>query len=284
MTLFGKNSKILITDNRIINYEGNPIHLYDLNGDRITSFNPGNKLTYPGAICVLTFSNQEEIFIANKEKLLDQNKNEEFIWKILVFQSNFKFKFEFIYTRISLKTNSKKDQTKLHAPDYMQIDNEFNNTRLYISDHLSNRITIYNTSNGEQIDQLQLLNPGNMIFSQDYFYVASIGLSKDSLASIFKIRKSTLEIVKVILNRDSYTKTYFLGFDPLKNIIMLAYDLTKLTLNKKLRIYYLVIDENGNTITRYLTDLTEVHDALALKNMICIINNYELRQLKFLNC
>ncbi len=274
MTLFEKNSKILITDNRIINYEGNPIHLCDLNGDRITPFNPGYKLSYPDAICVLTFSNQEEIFIANKEKLLYKNKNEEFIWKILVFQSNFKLKFEFIYTRISLKTNPQKDLTKLHAPDYMQIDNEFNNTQLYISDNISNRITIYNTSNGEQIDQLKILNPGNMIFSHDFIYVASFGLSKDSLATIFQLRKSTLEIVKVILNRDSYTKTYFLGFDPLKNIIMLAYGFTKLTLNQKLRIYYLVIDENGNTITKYLTDLTEIHDALAVKNMIYTINNY----------
>jgi hypothetical protein len=166
----------------------------------------------------------------------------------------------------------------------MQIDNEFNNTRLYISDNISNRITIYNTSNGEQIDQLKILNPGNMIFSHDFIYVASFGLSKDSLATIFQLIKSTLEIVKVILNRDSYTKTYFLGFDPLKNIIMLAYGFTKLTLNQKLRIYYLVIDENGNTITKYLTDLTEIHDALAVKNMIYTINNYELRQLKFLNC
>jgi hypothetical protein len=65
---------------------------------------------------------------------------------------------------------------------------------------------------------------------------------------------------------------------------MLAYGFTKLTLNQKLRIYYLVIDENGNTITKYLTDLTEIHDALALKNMIYTINNYELRQLKFSNC
>ena len=92
----------------------------------------------------------------NGEKLLDKNKNEEFIQKILVFQSIFKLKFEFIYTRISLKTNSKKDLTKLHAPDYMQIDNEFNNTRLYISDNISNRITIYNTNNGKQIDVIKI--------------------------------------------------------------------------------------------------------------------------------
>ena len=282
MTLFEKNSKLLITDNRENEYKGEPLHICDLNGNRIESFNPGKKLTCPGAICILTFSNKEEIFIANKEKHLELIIYQEYVWKILVFRSNFEFKFEIIYSKLSTNPNFIPEFfEKNHSPYFMQIDNEFNNTRLYVSDHFSDRITIYNTGNGELIDVINILNPGSMIFSSDYIYVASVGQSNTTFSDIFKIRKDTLEVERVIVNREPYTKMYLLGFDLFKNIIMLAFDLNELKRSQTLHNYYVAIDENGKTITKYLTDLTEVHDALVIKNMIYIINQNELRQLEF---
>ncbi len=285
MTLFEKNSKLLITDYRNNDFKIG-LHLCDLNGNLKKSFNPGNKLTCPGAICVLNFSDKEEIFIANKVKLFNPNTNEQYYnWTILVFQSNFEIKFEFFYSRIPRKFSYyqhdifQHDVVKPQTPDYMQIDNEFNNKRLYISDDLTNRIFIYNTSNGEQIDVIKISSPGNIIFSQDYIYVASYNVVGFSI--IYKIRKDTLEVERVIVNRDCHSKTHLLGFDPLKNIIMLAFDLNELKSSKTLHNYYLAIDENGKTITKYLTDLTEVQDALAFKNMIYIINKNDLRKLEF---
>jgi hypothetical protein len=55
-------------------------------------------------------------------------------------------------------------------------------------------------------------------------------------------------------------------------------------INQNIQNYYLVMDENGKTVTRCLIDSKVVHDALALKNMIYIINYNELRQLKFFKC
>jgi hypothetical protein len=277
MTLFEKNSKLLITDCRKNDFKIG-LHLSDLNGNLRKSFNPGNKLTCPGAIC--TFSDKEEIFIANQEKLLDKNKNEEFVWKILVFQSNFEVKFEFSYSRIprNFRDLVREDLGKLHTPDYMQIDNEHNNTRLYISDHIANKISIYNTDNGEQIDAIKITSPGNMTFSQNYIYVARFAHCMSSVSCIYKIRKDTFEVERMIVNRDSHTKTHLLGFDQLNNIILLAYDYIDV---KTLRNYYLVIDENGKTITKYLTDLTEVQDALLLKDVIYIISKNDLKELEF---
>jgi hypothetical protein len=114
------------------------------------------------------------------------------------------------------------DRTTEGRNDFMQIDNEFNNTRLYISDNISNRITIYNTSNGEQIDAIKISSPGNMTFSQNYIYVARFSHYMGSVFCIYKIRKDTLEVERMIVNREPYRKTYLLGLDPLKNIIMLG--------------------------------------------------------------
>ncbi len=281
MTLFDKKTKLLITDNRKKNSKYG-LHLCDLNGNCIDSFNPGDKLTCPGAICVLTFSNQEEIFIANKEDLFNPNN---FICKIIVFRSNFEVKFEFVYSRTSPKLNLhdfvQEVLYKPHTPACMQIDNEFNNTRLYISDHIANKISIYNTSNGEQIDAITILRPDRMIFSQDHIYVASITPANCSFSNIYKIRKQTLEIEKVILNREFLTTTHLLGLDPLNNIILLARDLIELNINQKLQNYYLVIDENGKIITKYLTDLKDISFALALKNRIYTIDQNVLRELEF---
>ncbi len=82
----------------------------------------------------------------------------------------------------------------------------------------------------------------------------------------------------MIVNQDSHTKTHLLGFDQLNNIILLAYDYIDV---KTLRNYYLVFDENGKTITKYLTDLTEVQDALLLKDVIYIISKNDLKELEF---
>jgi hypothetical protein len=62
---------------------------------------------------------------------------------------------------------------------------------------------------------------------------------------------------------------------------MLARDLIELNINQKLQNYYLVIDENGKIITKYLTDLKDISYSLALKNRIYTIDQNVLRELEF---
>jgi hypothetical protein len=114
------------------------------------------------------------------------------------------------------------DRTTEGRNDFMQIDNEFSNTQLYISDNISNRITIYDTSNGEQIDAIKISSPGNKTFSQNYIYVSRFAHYMGSVSCIYKIRKDTLEVERMIVNREPYRKTNLLGLDPLKNYIILG--------------------------------------------------------------
>ena len=285
MTLFEKNNKILITETPKDEKRCKSlIRLCDLEGKLIDSFNPCNKLTCPGAICVLIFSNKEEIFIANKEKT--NSCVYQYVWKILVFQS-FKFKDEFIYSEcfssphVAYSGTPEYDITRdLRDPNYMQIDNEFNNARLYISDGYTNKITIYNTNNYEVIDKIEILGPRNMKFSQNHIYVTCFDKSVISHACIFKIKKDSLEVEKIIETRGPAERPiHLLGFGSLANINLLNYALNLET--KKIKIYYSVIDENGNFIASYLTDLKEFEDALILKNKIFTIDKATLRSFDF---
>ena len=115
MTLIENKTKFLITD-----FNRSLLRLLDFDGNILKSSNPNNVLKYPMGVCVLEDENKEKIFIG------DDKQN-----KIFVFNSNFELKFQF-------------DDQNLKYPDYMKIGNEFDKTRLYVSDCYNNKITTRN--------------------------------------------------------------------------------------------------------------------------------------------
>ena len=106
MTLIEKQTKLLITD-----YKRNQLHLLDLDGNILKSFNPNNDLKFPSDACVLSDLIDEKIFIVDITH-----------HKIFVFNSDFSLKFQF-------------GDLNFKNSNYMQIDNEFDKSRLYVSDH-----------------------------------------------------------------------------------------------------------------------------------------------------
>jgi hypothetical protein len=106
MTLIENNSKLLISD-----YGRNLLHLCDLDGNILKSFNPNDILKDISGVFVLNSdSNEEKIFVGDDER-----------HKIMVFDSSFELKFQF-------------GDENLKKPTYLRIDNEFDKTRLYVSD------------------------------------------------------------------------------------------------------------------------------------------------------
>ena len=96
MSLIEKQTKLMITD-----YNRNLLHLLDLDGNILNSFNPNHVLEFPRGICVLNHPNEEKIFVG------DYRHN-----KIFVFNSNFDLMFQI-------------GDQNLYFPDNMRIDNEF---------------------------------------------------------------------------------------------------------------------------------------------------------------
>ena len=144
MTLIGKQKRLLITD-----WTRNLLHLVDFDGNILTTFNLNNVLMCPTGICVLDVPNEEKIFIGDN----DQHK-------IFVFNSNFELKFQF-------------GDQNLKFPDYMQIDNKFDLSRLYVSDSTNNEITIWNISNGSFIAKIDVETPKQIQFTQNSLFVSS---------------------------------------------------------------------------------------------------------------
>ena len=116
------------------------MHLLDLNGNILKSFNPNNVLKCRIGICVLNYPNQEKIFIGDN-----------ILHKIFVFNSDFTLKFQF-------------GDQNLKYPNNMKIDNEFDKSRLYVSDGSNNKITIWNTSNWSFIAKIYIDSPNQVNF------------------------------------------------------------------------------------------------------------------------
>ena len=187
MALIENNTKLLITD-----YKRKLLHLLDLDGNILNSFNPNNVLKDPSCICVLKDPNEENIFVGDDEQ-----------HKIFVFNSNFDLKFQF-------------GDQNLNGPDYMQIDNEFDKSRLYVSDWNNNEITISNTNNGSFIAKIEIDAPKNIIFTQNSLFVSSpvyeqriennkVIKIKDGGNCIFEIDKVSLEIKRRIIGNNWFS-------------------------------------------------------------------------------
>ena len=134
MALIEKQTKLEITD-----YNRNLLHLLDFDGNILKSINPNNVLKKPTGVCVLEDENEEKIFVGDDKH-----------HKIFVFNSNFDLKFQF-------------GIENLNYPNYMQIDNEFDKSRLYVSDCQNDEITIWNTMNGSFIAKIAIDSPKQVL-------------------------------------------------------------------------------------------------------------------------
>ena len=242
MTLIEKQTKLLLTD-----YMRHELHLLDLDGNILKSFNPNNVLKYPGGICVLDDPNEEKIFVGDFEK-----------HKIFVFNSNFDLKFQF-------------GDQNLEYPDYMQIDNEFDKSRLYVSDYSNNEITIWNTENGSYIAKIDIDSPEQIYFTQNSLFVSSpvFELQMDNNKviiiekggnCIFEIDKASLEIKRKIIGNNWFSPT-ILNIEPNGNLQITACGyINNITLSNI--EYVLTIDQNGKIIEKFEIDGIEENDAM----------------------
>ena len=143
MTLIEKQTELLITD-----WKRSLQHLHDFDGKILKPFNPNNILKIPVGVCVVSDSKEEKIFVGDYE-----------LHKIFVFNSNFDLKFQF-------------DDQNLTFPDYMQIDNEFDKSRLYVPDSRNNEMTMWNTSNGLFIAKIDIDSPNQIHFTQNSLFLS----------------------------------------------------------------------------------------------------------------
>ena len=257
MALIEKQSKLLITD-----WKRNLLHLLDLDGNILKTFNPNNVLKIPTGICVLRDPNEEKIFIgANNEH------------KIFVFNSNFDLKFQF-------------GDRNLEFPDYMQIDNEFYLSRLYVSDPFNNEITIWNTSNGSFISKIEIDSPTQIHFTQNSLFVSSPVYHSRKINNkvikinyggncIFEIDKASLEINRRIIG--SWYSPVLLNIEANGNLQIIAYEYIN-NLTKSDMRYFLTIDQNGRIIEKVeLNGINGIADAFLAHNKIMATDDNKLK-------
>ena len=238
----------------ITDWKRNLLHLLDLDGN-ILSFNANNILKCPGGICVLNDSNDEKIFVGDFKH-----------HKIFVFNSNFDLKFQF-------------GDQNLKSPSYMQIDNVFDKSRLYVSDGSNNEITIWNTSNGSFIAKIGIETPNNIIYTQNSLFVSSpvnkreiknnkvIQIEKGGNC-IFEIDKASLEIKRRIIG--NWFLPHLLNIETNGNLQIIAWDfINNITVSDK--NYVLTIDQIGKIIKKVEIDSGQtVSDVILANNKIIV--------------
>ena len=263
MTLIENNTKLLITD-----IEYNLLRLLDLDGNILTSFNPNNILTEPAGVCILKEQNEEKIFIGE--------------WgqhRISVFNSNFDLQFQF-------------SDENLKHPWYMRIDNVFNHSRLYVSDHEYNIITIWNTNNGAFIDKIDIDTPCDVNFTESSLYVSSrvfehhlekngnVRSVKKGGNCIFLFDKESLQIKRRIIG--NWYSPRLINIELNGNLNIVAYMFYDNITPSEIR-YFLRIDQNGKIIEKVEIDgLNQVTDSMLVNNKIIasIENNLNFFELE----
>jgi WD40 repeat protein len=251
MTLLENNTKLLISDP-----QSNQLHLLDLDGNILKSFNPCNLLKRPSGVCVLNSdTNEERIFIGDSE----QNK-------IFVFDSKF-------YLKLKLKFSN-----GMQA-GYMRIDNEFNKSRLYVCELVDDKITIWDSRNGKFINSIDVEAPKQIFFTLDNFYVSSaigdalvinnkvIKINKGGNC-IFEIEKRTLEIKRRIIGNWYSPHLLTIESNGIFKIAAYAYDENLII--SKCR-YLQIIDQNGKIVeTSELNSVEVITDTVLVNNKIFV--------------
>ena len=243
------------------------MHLLDLDGNILKSINPNNVLKCPSGICVLHDPNEEKIFVGDSVH-----------HKIFVFNSNFDLKFQF-------------GDQNLKIPCHMQIDNEFDKSRLYVSDFKNDKITIWNTSNGSFISQIEIETPNNIIFTHNSLFVSSpvfkhqIQTRNNKVIKIiqggnciFEIDKASLEIKRRIIVIGIWYLPSLLNIEPNGNLQIIAYDYIN-NITKSDTGYLLTIDQNGKVIEKVEFDKQDhaIADVILQNNKIIVCHDNKLK-------
>ena len=257
MALIGKQTKLLITDFYTIK-----LHLLDLDGNILKSFNPNDALKCPLGVCVSDNQNEEKIFIGD---MIHK--------KIFVFNSNFDLNFQF-------------GGKNLKYPNNMQIDNEFDKSRLYVSDSKNNEITIWNTSNGSFIAKIDIETPKQILFTQNSLFVNSPVLEHQVQINnmikinrggncIFEIDKASFEIKRSIVG--NWYSPDLLNMESNGNFQIIAYNYIN-NINVSAMRYIITIDQNGKIIEKVKIDgIGKIADALLVNNKIMATVGHTLK-------
>ena len=258
MTLLENNTKLLISDP-----QSNQLHLLDLDGNILESFNPDNLLKRPSSVCVLkSDTNEETIYIGDSEQ-----------HEIFAFDSNFQFKFKFKFSH-------------LMQASYMRIDNEFDKSRLYVCELFKDKLTILDSCDGKFINSIEVETPKQIFFTLDNFYVSSpvadalminnkvIKINKGGNC-IFEIEKRTLEIKRRITG--NWFIPILLNIESNGNFQILAYTLDENLIVSKC-IYLQIIDQNGKIIDKVeLNSVEKISDTVLVNNKIFVSMKNKLK-------
>ena len=253
MALIEKQTKLLATD-----FNRNLLHLLDLDGNILKSFNPNNVLKRPGGVCALHDPNEEQIFVGDSTH-----------HKIFVFNSNFDLKFQL-------------GDQNLKTPDYMKIDNEFDKSRLYVSDWYNNEITIWNTSNGSLIAKIDVETPKQIHFTQNSLFVCSpvfIHQFKNNKVikinnggnCIIEVDKASFEIKRRIIG--NWYLPNLINIESNGNLQIIAWEfINNITVSDK--NYVLTIDQNGKIIKKNEIAYGPIVAEVILVNNKIMVTNY----------
>ena len=247
MVLYERNTKLLITDTH-----NSYLHLFDLDGHLLMSI---LIKSIPSCICV-HISNKNEIFIG------DINKE-----KIFVYKSNF------IDHRLFIKDI---------LPEYIQIDNEFDSTRLYVSE-CKDKLSVWKINDGKKIGSIKIKSPWTINFSEHNIYVSSPAFKnknpdskidpiklKDSC--IYEINKDKLEIKRRIIG--DWCSPFLLNIESNSNIILLAFTFNEINGTLSEMRYFLIIDKNGHIIKKIELPYSQnMCDSILFRKKLFICNN-----------
>ena len=190
----------------------------------------------------------------------------------MVFNSNFNLKFQF---GINIKN-----------PNWMQIDNEFDKFRLYVSDRRNDVLTIWNTSNGSFIAKIDIETPKQILFNKSSLFVSISAYETETQNnmvnpivggnSIFEIDKASLEIKRIIIGNNWYSPE-LLNIEPNVNFQIIAWNHINNVTRSAMR-YLLTIDQNGKIIEKVeLNGINRMYDAIFVNNKIMAICDNNLK-------
>jgi hypothetical protein len=261
LTLIENNSKLLISDN-----ERCLLHLSDFDGKILKSFNLNPIIEIIDTVCVLeSDSNEEKIFVGDIIR-----------HKIFVFDSNFKLLFQF------------GNERRIY-PHYMKIDNEFDKTRLYVSDCINDEITIWSTVDGNFIGQLGISEPKEVIFSRNSVFVRSLD---EENGYIFEIDKASLELKRKIKITERYFNgLYLLSIESNGNLQIAGFPYDRSDTSNSSDhsdtyvskwLYFLTVDQKGKIIKEAkLHEYEDISDVILAHNKIIVSRENVLNIFEF---
>ena len=261
MALIERNSKLLITD-----WKRNLLHLVDLEGNILKSFNPNNILKSPVGVCVLNDSSSEEqVFIGD-----------DTYHKIFVFNSNFELTFQF------------GDQNLLY-PHYMIINGKLNESLLYVSDWQNNEITIWDASNGRFINKINIETPFQIKLTINSLFVSSHAVrseinnkncaTENGRNCIFEFDKESLEVKRKIIG--NWYSPKLLNIESNGNLQISARTLNDNNLQSEMR-YFLTIDQTGKILKKLVLEgFNEFADLIFVDNKIIGSSGNKLKIFEF---